>query len=324
MKKNERIIQYLDLGIYGTTRATGITHKLESPKTLDQLMKEYETLRELGKANKEYGSKSKLEYRLEDMEERDDCWVLMINIVDTEAAHPVTQVVGGDENDREVITLDDNTGIESSAHVIIYKNTNAALKHLVLLEKANSLPPSKITGFLNHLNRESAKHYRDEYKLPHPSGEKGKTINVHCVIELYGHPSDEFKKELENGKINGIKLTSDMRKIKGYDAQAYPELIETEIKMEVGRVAVALSGGNWKHLNKALKYGSELDSAFVKVSFEDETGTGHTATLSTDTGQLWNAEKYVKKRKVVGFGNGLSTSFPVIHEGIINKILELE
>lgn len=324
MKNNERLIQYLDLGIYGSTRAKGITYKLASPRTLDELMKEYEALRELGKASKEFGAKSKLEFRLEDMEEKNDCWVLMINIVDTEAAHPVTQVVGGGVDDREVIKLDGNKGLESSAHVIVFKAPNAAKKHLVLVEKAQSLPPSKITGFLNHLNRESAKINRDVYQLPHPSGEQGKTINTYCMIELFAHPSEEFRQELENGKITGITLTSDMDKVKGYDAQAYPDLVGNDIKMNVSQMAVRFSGGNWKHLQKGLKYADGLDAAFVKVAFEDETGTGHTATLSTDTGQLWNADKYVKKRKISGFGNGLSTAFPIIHEGIRDKMLELE
>ena len=42
-----------------------------------------------------------------------------------------------------------------------------------------------------------------------------------------------------------------------------------------------------------------------------------------DTGNMEQVEKYVKKRKIAGFGNSLRTAFPVIHEGIRDKMLGL-
>lgn len=323
MKNNERTIQFFDVGLSGKTLARDIPHAMASPRNLDEVMGEFSSLRELNLARKKVAAGSDLEFRLEDLEERDDCWVLLINVVDTEAAHPVTQKVGGTVDDREVIELSEDRVLETSTHLVIYKAQNAAHKHLALVEKNPSLPPIKANGFINHLCRLAARQFKSQYTQPHPSGVENKTINVFCVFSFLAHPSDEFREELENGVINSIKITSDMTVIRGYDVNTHSELIGTEIKMKVSRTAIMLSGGNWGHLQKAIRHADSLNSPFVRVSFTDETGTGHTATLSSDTGALWQEDKYVKKCKITGFGNALSTSFPTIHVGIRDKILEL-
>jgi hypothetical protein len=286
-------------------------------------MNEFIVIRDLNLARKKVSSRSRQEYRLEDMEERDDCWVLLINVVDTEAAHPVTQKLEGTNLDRNVVELGEDRGLESSSHVIIYKQQTAAYHHLCLFEKAPSLPFSKAISFLNHLCKLSAKQHNNQYKIPHPSGEEGKTYNIYCLFTFLAHPSEEFRSELDTGVINGIKITSSLEKVRGYDVNLHPELIGTDIKMNSSRLAVTLSGGNWAHLQKAIRYANTLDSPFVRVSFKDITGTGHTAELSTDTCQIANGERYIKKRKIVGFVDALRTAFPTIHLGIIEKMLEV-
>jgi hypothetical protein len=93
MKKNERTIQYFDLSISGKTLARDIPHTLAAPRTLNELMVEFSGLRETNKARKKVSTRSKQEFRLEHMEEKDDCWILLLNVVDPEAAHPVTQKI---------------------------------------------------------------------------------------------------------------------------------------------------------------------------------------------------------------------------------------
>ena len=322
MKKNERLIQYFDLDLHGRTHARDIKHKLSAPRKLCELLGEFSALRELNKARKQVSARSRQEYRLEDLEEHDDYWVLLINVVDTDAANPVTQKLDGTDKDREVIELGKDRGLESSSHVIVFKNKNIAGKHLCLFEKSSSLPFAKAMSFLNYLCKEAAKHFKPQYAVSHPSGEKGKTINLYCQITFLGHPSDEFKKELEQGVLNDIRITTDMDVVKGYDSNVHTDLISTDIKMNVGRLAVAMSGGNWKHLKKAIGYAESLDSPLVRVAFTDESGAGHSATLSTDTGNLYNADKYIKKRKIQGFAISLRTAFPVIQESIRDKMLE--
>ncbi|WP_420598301.1 hypothetical protein [Neptuniibacter sp.] len=321
MKKNERIIQYFDIGLVGKTRARDMQHTLVSPRTIDELMTEFSVLRELNKARKKVSAKSKQEYRLEDMEELDGNWLLLINVVDTEAAHPVTQKLDGTEDDREIIELGDDRGLESSSHVLISKQPNEAGKHLCLFEKNATLPFSKAMSFLNHLCLLAAKCHAANYKFPHPSGEAGRTYNAYCRITFVGHPSDDFKEELESGVIKGIQITSDMTVVRGYDSEKHGDLIGTDIKMKVGRLDVLRSGGNWNHLKRAIDHADTLNSPYVRISFTDQSGAGHSATLSSDTGQILDADKYIKKRKIEGFGNALRTAFPVIHDGIKAKMI---
>lgn len=323
MKNNERIIQFFDIDVYGKSRSRDIKHKLSSHSDMAAVMQEVYAIREKSLARMKLGSKKDREMRLEDFEERDDCWVLLFNIVDTRAAHPVVQRMGGEDKDRRTVELDNENGLESSSHVILYKRKNSAGKYLALYERNPSIPFHSIVVFIRSLFRLCAKNFPDRYKLPHPSGEKGKFIKVYCSCEYYGHPSDEFKDELATGTLSEIKLTSDVVKQRGYDSNKHKELVASEIKMTVKRAFINLNGGNWGHIEKAISYADTLDMPFVRVSFQDKTGASHSAKMSTDTSQLVNADKYVRKHKIHGFGNTLKTAFPVIHTGIINKMLEL-
>ncbi|MBY7973840.1 hypothetical protein KW462_08075 [Vibrio fluvialis] len=323
MKRNERMVQFFDLGLSAKSTARDIPHLMASPRSLDELMAELITLREHNLARKKIRSDSKFEYRLEDMEEHDDYWVLLINIVDTSAAHVVTNLIGGADTDREVIELTDERGIESSSHVIIFKQQNAAYKHLVLFEKSESLPFIKAVSFLNNLFKIASKHFEEQYTVPHPANINGNNMRLYCVASVLAHPSDSFIQELESGVINDITITTDVSILRGYDANVHAEFKEAHIKMNVTRFEVLRSGGNWKHLQKAISHANSLECPFVRVAFVDESGAGHTANLSTDTSQLVNSDKYVKKCKISGFGNALTTAFPIIHVGIRDKMLEL-
>lgn len=323
MKKDERLVQFFDFQIYGRTLARGVSHSLAAPRTLNELMAEFSAMRELNKARKKVTKRSHFEFRLEDMQELQDFWVLLVNVVDTDAAHPVTQKVGGDDTDRQVIELGEGRGLETSSHIIISKTSDKAGKHLALIEKNPALPFAKALAFLNHLAKVSAKHFADDYVQPHPDGIRGKTMNTFCVMSIYGHPSDEFKEEIETGVLTDIRLTSDAKIVRGYDSQRHAALIGTEVKMTVSRFDVMRSGGNWKHIQKALHYAHDIESPFVRIQFKDDTGSDHTATLSTDTGILHQADKYIKKRRIRELGNNLKTAFPLINEKIKGKMLEL-
>lgn len=323
MKKNERLIQYFDIGITGKTLSRKIQHKLKAPRDLNSLMAEFQELQELRKNHKPVSERSKQEYRLEDMEEHEDFWVLLINVVDTNAAHIVTKKVNGEDKDRAILEINKTTGLESSSHLIIFKEKNAAKKHLCLFDRNGIITFNKAVMFLNFLCRTSSDHNKDKYTYPHPSGATGQNYKAYCFIDYLGHPSDLFKQELTDGKINDLRLTSDMDIVKGYESQMDGDLIGTDIKMSTKRIDVIRSGGNWKHLQKALKHADTLDAPFVKVSFVDKTGASHSAEINTDTGMLENADRYIRKSKVVGFGDALRTAFPFIHSGIRDKMLEL-
>ncbi|EIU7735821.1 hypothetical protein ACJ5NB_002409 [Vibrio alginolyticus] len=325
MRSNERLIQFFDLDLFGKSYAKDVKQTLESPRNLEEIMGELESLRELNKARRavKISGKKTFEYRLEDMQSHGDYWVLMVNVVDTKAAHPVTNIIGGSKLDRDTITLGDNKGIESSSHVIIRKTPTEAgkNKHLVLFEKSPSLSFVKVRTFLNSLFKIAAKHFDQDYRVSHPSG-VGK-MKVYCIASLYGHPSKEFFSELDNGVLNSIYITSDVSKVRGYDAKKHELLQEAKLKVSVSRKDILLNGGNKKHLSKAIEIADSLSSPYVRVSFTDATGAGKSAKLSSDTSQLVDEAKFVRKAKITDFRDALTTCYATINESIRDKMLEL-
>lgn len=287
-------------------------------------MQEFSELRERNVARIKVGTKTKLQYSLEDMADCGSYWVLLINLVDSGAPHVVTNRIDGSDHDRSIIEFNDDQGLETSAHVVIFKQPTRQRKHLLLFEKSAGVPFSRASAFLNKLARLSAKVNPAVYQKPHPSGAQGKTINTYCELSLYAHPSDTFQSELSEGKLNDLRLVTHAVDFKGYDVNAHPHLDSTEIVVNVGKQSIFRSGGNWKHLQKSLKAASDLNMPYVRVRFSDKTGSGHTAVLSTDTSTIYNQDKYVKKRKISDFRSTLPTAVPVIHDEIVQKMVEIK
>jgi len=326
MKNNERLIQFFDIQIKGKTTSKNIDFDISPPRTLEQLMTEFITLRDLNLARVKFKSTSKQEYLLADFEDLPDCWVLLINVVDADAAHLVTNKIGGSDEDRKVISLNDGRGLESSAHLIIYKEKDAFDKHLVLFERGHNVPFAKAISFINELLKQSARlswDLLDTYKKADPTGELGAAIKLYCSMSYYAHPSDEFFEELESGTLTGIYLTSDCTNLIGYDSGNNKNLKDISVNVDISKLAVTVSGGNVKHLNKSIKDADSLNFPSVRVSFKDSTGPGHSATFSTDTGNMISTDKYVKKRRIEGFGNSLQTAFAIINDSIIEKMRSL-
>lgn len=320
MRNNERIIQFYDVAIAGRSTSRDINYKLLSPKSLDELMNYFLRLKDDNHHKQTYGA---LEFSLTDVKEYDDYWVLLINLIDTGVADQVTNKVGGNPDDREVIEFRNQRGLETSTHIVIYKAVDAIHRHFVLYDKNLSIPFSKAEAYINNLARKAMKYYPDDFKQPHPSGVQNKSMNVYCQFTFLGHPSDEFRDELETGKISGIKLAAGVDVINGYDAAMHPELISTEIRMAVKAIDILNSGGNWLHLLKALNYARNLNAANVRVQFTDQQGNSHNAILSTDTHQLQNSDRYVKKAKIENFTEILRTAYTEVNEQIVEKMINI-
>lgn len=321
MNKSERTIQFFDLVVKGKTKCRDIKGKgtLPPPVSLNTLLKQFLELPGGGHAKKQFGE---YEFNLEDIDEYENYWILMLNVLDTSVADQVTHKLGGNSDDRKVIEFRDGRGIETSSHIIIFKKHDVSHKYLMLYEKSTNIPFHKAASYLNYLSRMVAKG-NNIYEKPHPNNVNGRTYNTYCDLTFLGHPSKEFKQELSTGKLSGIRITSDADIIKGYDANKFPELISNEIKMKVGRLDVALAGGNWAYLEKAISYADTLNAPFVRVQFSDQQGVSRTATLSTDSKKLYQSDKYIKKTQIKYYGDILRTSYDRINTTITDKMLEL-
>lgn len=330
-KKNERTVLFLDLHVKTKTRTPNISG-LPMRFSISDLMEKVVALREANSVNAIRGKgENKKEIYLADIEQdtKKKCWHLLINITDTTLADEVHRKIGGNEDTRKVNTKDDGVGTDFSSHLVIKSNPQADGSWIVLYEQSPSLSIKLIASYLNELFGRVAKANEADFKTEHPKhvvDKKGnvKEINTYCHCHFNGHISDQFKDDLNNGSFKDVKLiTGDFTRVVGYDSQKHTNIKEIEVPVTVDRKAIAKAGGNLKwidHLrtNEAIDLGMQE----IKVSFKDEGNVSHTAEIDAHTGHLINSEKYVKKVKIEGFTEVLTTSVDVIHKPIMNKMLE--
>ena len=324
MKNDDRHIQFFDLTMVGKTRATNLeSTRAPSPRTLGQLIGDLDKLQKAGNAIQLRKIKGRdVEYRLQDIGDDPNYHILLINVVDTGAAAPVTQKISGAPQDRQLSTINAQRGLESSAHLLISKIPDDAGKYLVLFEKNTSLNFGDVRRFLNYVAIEASKAYVTDYSSPHPDGSK-KTIRFFCHLELLGHPSDEFMDELANGKLTGISITVGLNEIKTFDSTKQPELKTAEIKVSIDGASVQAQGGNSGFFNRIRALAGEINGELIRIKFRDEKENNHSVNIDPTSGHILNNDQYVKKGKISNFANRLATSHTQIDNSIIQKMIAL-
>lgn len=312
--------------LIGKTNARDVPRNPRVPKTFGNIMSDLSRFFEQkgGEIKWHTGKEKSDNYRevnLVDMMDSCDSWVLLVNVLNVEVANPVTQKRSGSVHDRKTYKLEDDRGMESSSHIVIFKEKR---EHgfLVLYEKNQYLCFSRMKGFLNYLLRELSKE-ASGYSLAHPNGARNATMRVYPFMEFLGHISDDFQVQLSNGSLSEIRLVVDSDKVRGYDISSHGDLIEAEIKMSVDKKSIQASGGNYKHIEKALSYAGSLSGRRVRVKYKDDEGGGHTRELDVESGRLVDDDKFVRREVVSGFSEKLSTSYPKINSEIVSKILEV-
>lgn len=328
-KKNERNILFLDFHLNtktSTPKLNGLPNSIE----LTELLEKLEAYREKKSINIVIGTKEKKELYLADIEHdaQTNTWQLLINIVDTSLADEVHRKIGGAASTRKVHSKNDDVGTEFSCHLII-KDSLVKNSYLALYEQNINLPIKLITSYLNSLFRLVAKEFYKDFEIPHPqhkTDKKGKVVTIntyhHCFFN--GHLSKAFKDDLNSGAFKGVTLmTGNLKQVDGYDVKKHSELKEVQIPLMVDKGAVLKAGGNHKWLDYVRKNtAKDLNMQEMKVSFKDEGDVSHTAEIDVNTGALVNSDKYVKKVKIIGFNEPLTTSVDLLHTPIVLKMLE--
>jgi len=329
-KKNERNILFLDFNLFTKTYTQHLTG-LSNQYTLDEVMKKVVALREKKMVNIELGTKEPKELYISDIvfDVKSKTWQLLINVVDTSLADEVHRKIGGADSTRKVNSKNEDVGTEFSSHVV-FKNTKVkSTVYLALYEQTPKLPIKLIARYLNEIFKKLAREFNEDFKLIHPQNIKDskgdpKKIKTYFKCHFNGHVSDQFKDDLNSGSFKDVKLiTGDLKKVDGYDVQKHSDLKEIHIPVSIDKKAISIAGGNHKWLAKfRLGVAKDLGMQELKVSFKDETDASHTADIDVDTGMLVNSEKYVKKVKITGFSEPLTTSVVLIYKPIIKKMLE--
>ncbi|WP_019613509.1 hypothetical protein [Psychromonas ossibalaenae] len=330
-KKNERTILFLDLHINTKTtspKINGLTNKF----TLTEIFKKIEAIREANNVNMVRGSgDNKTEVYLADIEQdiANNCWKLLINVTDTTLADEVHRKIGGTDDTRKVNAKQNGVGTDFSSHIIIKSDPEGNGSWIVLYEQSPALSVKLVSSYLNEIFKRIAKANKDDFETEHPKNivdTKGvvKKINTYCHCHFNGHISKQFEDDLNGGSLKSLTLiTGKIDSVVGYDAQKHTSVKEVQLPIKIDKDEILKAGGNYKLIDRFRNNDAKaMNMESIKVSFKDDGDVSHTAEIDTTTGQLINSEKYVKKVKIIGFADILTTSVNLIYKPIITKMLE--
>ncbi|HEV3430271.1 MAG TPA: hypothetical protein VG320_20545, partial [Paraburkholderia sp.] len=205
-KNDQRMVLFFDAKIE-TYASMGRQGRLAGLRTLpvDKLFELVDQMRNTELLSRPNRKRSELLYLADiDVDKPRGYLTLLINRSDKDASDVVLS--NPEKSERRVIEKTLGEGADFSAHLMIKLKPQKPDTYVAALEMSPGLPSSKITSFLNHILRMCDLTYPTEFHRPHPDGSTDKDGNPRIVkarhrLELRGHPSDSFLKDLESGML---------------------------------------------------------------------------------------------------------------------------
>ncbi len=315
MKNNdERIIKFYRFSLEESMKIDGVA--FTKFINLDEVLAEL--VRDVGRC-KEYGVDDKKQcFTLKQIVENDKGWDLLINVVQTGVKEPVKNKIDG--SNPVPLELDDENGLEKSAHIHIQKITGANYKLgcLTLLEQIEGLSVRNIEKVLNALIRDNA--ILSSRRKPNPAAPDAKKdykCNYKLVVEAVVS-GDMFQEIARGTLINTTIITHDTDSISQYDPQNDPEVKKSTLSMESFDSTDAGAIANFA--NKIRQFARKVGGASYKFEYKDISGATHTATLSSDTGNLIDGSLFVHKVKITELINANKDAYTAINAEIMNKM----
>ncbi|MHC8386796.1 hypothetical protein ACYZTM_01745 [Pseudomonas sp. MDT2-39-1] len=319
----------LKISAFGMSRAEGNTaHFVATPKSLTAISLQLKQLFETGDRLLLKGRVSTSpKYFLSDLRLTEKQLVLLINISDPTAPDSVSS--DPENKSRVVHAKPPGHGGEHSAHVVLNLSPEKGDDYYLCVVEAvygSGLHLTSVLKFLKHLIRKCKKEFPSEYLIANNNGARdtsGNALLVHLMhdIELQGHPSDDFKKDLDGGTLSAIQLLNFSKEGAVWDEQG--GIIERQRTVDlrpkpdmIGTLASSL-----RQL-RATVTKSDVEYKHIRIKFKTESGVQKDATIATSTGNLVASEKYVKRHPIsTPLVN--TSSFEKINTFILREITKL-
>ncbi|KQZ70961.1 hypothetical protein ASD55_11795 [Rhodanobacter sp. Root561] len=250
---------------------------------------------------------------------------MLIGFADPNAADPTFN--DRPAKKRRVVPKVGDEGLEHSSHIVWYYQDQTRDKPCPFyLEGATGLSSTAIVRFVNKLIREFCKLYPKHFTVLDPSGAHHadgtpKRIGLRPSLELRGHPSAEFIRDLNGGEIAELELITESKAADVWDANGYA--------VEDYR-GVLLKPSTLKHVPKAKKFIDGVLSTTVKhnyeksrVVFKTDGNVRKNVTFYSKNYQLVNDLKYVKKSRIKGLGGRLPNAFDTIYGPIMAEVRKI-
>lgn len=247
---------------------------------------------------------------------------MLIGFADPEAADPTfTDWLKGA---RRVENKVGDEGLEHTAHIVWdYGNAKNSGPCPFLLESAPGVSASRVVVFLNKMFRAYSKVFKD-FWVDDPVGKKDAAgnflkVKAYPSIELLGHPSSEFLKDLKNGELQEVELYTQKKKGATWDAAG--RIIE-ERSAVILKPNPAKALGKAKALLDSVLPGKSKDFEFARIKFKTDSEVNRTVSVMSKNYGLLSTALYVRKERLTGLGN-LPTAFARINPVIIGLMRKL-
>lgn len=258
-----------------------------------------------------------------DMKVYSDRCEMLLGFSDTQAADPT--FADWLKKSRRTEAKIGDEGLEHSAHIIWkYENSLNNKNCPFLLENAPGIPASRVIVFFNRLLR-IASEVSKKFWVPDPEAKKDKDgnfvqIKTRPKIELVGHPSAEFLKDLKSGTLQEVELFTLSKQGNPWDAQgrAIEERSSVTIKPNPKKLlpkAKAILDGFVPGASKKFEY--------ARIRFKTRTDVVRTVSVLSQNYSLLNGNLYVRKERLENIGDDLPTAFEKINGPIIGEMRKL-
>lgn len=254
---------------------------------------------------------------------KDHCEML-IGFSDTVAADPTLN--DRPARKRRVVKKTGSEGLEHSAHVLWnYKNTTNNGACGFYLEGAVGLRSAAVVRFLNRLLRAYAT-ANATFRVPDPEGTTNadgsfKTIVTRPKIDLLGHPSQEFIKDLKQGELSEVELYTETQRNKPWDANGYAVEDKRAVLIKPNRQKIVPKAKSL--LDGVFTNKVKQDYEYARVSFKTDTGVPRSVRVFSSNYNLVSDDTYVKKERITGFGGSLPNAFDTIYGPIMSSMKKL-
>lgn len=318
----------LKISARGVSRADGNEANFEADPLplryvlvlIEQLFKGGDQILKKGRSDKS------AKYYISDLAEKDDRLIMLINRCDPNAPDAVSS--DPENKSRVVHTKPPGHGGDYSAHVIIpLQPVKGDNYYLCVVETVfgSGLHASSIVDYLKFVFSHCRKQFPDQFLVANNNGARdadGKPLMVRHIhnVELQGHPSSEFQEELETGVLTGIELLDFTEQGAVWDDRGAVFEVAKSVALKPQRTLAGNLAAMVRQVRN--KASAAQEYAQMRIRFKNEKGEPRDATIDTDTGNLIDVNKYVKRHNITApLVN--TASLEKINNGIIKEMLAL-
>lgn len=299
-----------------------------TPKPLSEIIGQVSQLFSGGdRVLKKGRSEKSPKYYISDLKTQKNRVIILINRSDPTAPDAVSS---DPENKKRVVhEKPPGHGGDSSAHLVIELNPDKGDNYYVCVIETvfgSGLHASSITDYIRFLFQHCRKQFPEKYQIPHINGARnqdGEPLMVRHLhaVELQGHPSSEFERDLETGTLTNIELLDFSEKGAIWDEKgAVFESSRAVILRPENKLMTKLSATVRQVRNNVIK--KQINYPQMRLRFKNEKGEPRDATIETVTGNLLDEHKYIK-RHTISAPLVNTSSLEKISQNIINEVFAL-